>query len=657
MGREHIPDSTKADLLIASDLRCSICGKELQGKYHADHINPASRGGSSHPSNLQALCPQCNLSKGDTEPEPSYSSRPPLKALPQDTPRDWQRRFYEKLDQHSKQTFTLEACPGAGKSRASMRAAAIMMHKLGARQLICVVPTVQIKRQMRDEAKQQGLVLYSEVPNRNATLSQQGHGVCVTYQQLAMNPALWGKIIGSEKTVVVLDEVHHAGDRKEWGEALQLALEPASFILCLTGTPFRSDRTRIPFVTYDAKGECQPDFSYGYSQGLRDKVVRPLQFISHSGDVEYALGDDELSLFSAPFKTDFDEVLTDPRAQAARLRAAVTPSEGEEGFLEDMLREANQQLQQMRNIKPGSAGLVLAYGEQEARDIYAFLTDTLKVSAELIISQDEGAGKRLREFKESDCEWIVAIRMVSEGVDIPRLGVLVYATNIRMELFFRQAMGRVVRATRQDPRGFRAKVFMPADPNLLAMARTVEQEIRQAAEEGEAESQPVADLDRPGRQAVNLVVLGGEVTEQGIVYQGEEFTQEAYQEMQDTLVAAGVMVDEELVLQALLTERVGSRPQDIHPEDLNKTLRGELNQTQKYLAYIYLFLRPNWQYEDAIKEIHLETRQIMHLGRGLKYEQASPEQLQEAIKSLNRTIKLLSDRYGTDPDFPRRDKG
>ena len=57
---------------------------------------------------------------------------------------------------------------------------------------------------------------------------------------------------------------------------------------------------------------------------------------------------------------------------------------------------------------------------------------------------------------ESDDPWIVAVRMVSEGVDIPRLAGGVYATNTLTDLFFRQAVGRleqVVGTTVEGPVG------------------------------------------------------------------------------------------------------------------------------------------------------------------------------------------------------------
>jgi superfamily II DNA or RNA helicase len=40
---------------------------------------------------------------------------------------------------------------------------------------------------------------------------------------------------------VILDEIHHAGDERAWGESLLVAFEHARRRLALSGTPFRSD--------------------------------------------------------------------------------------------------------------------------------------------------------------------------------------------------------------------------------------------------------------------------------------------------------------------------------------------------------------------------------------------------------------------------------
>jgi hypothetical protein len=61
--------------------------------------------------------------------------------------------------------------------------------------------------------------------------------------------------------------------------------------------------------------------------------------------------------------------------------------------------------------------------------------------------------------------------MVSEGVDVPRLAVGVYATTTSTPLFFAQAVGRFVRAR---GRLETASVFLPSVPNLLTYAAELE---------------------------------------------------------------------------------------------------------------------------------------------------------------------------------------
>lgn len=43
---------------------CSICGKTLDNGFHADHVQPFSKGGKTVLNNGQALCANCNLTKG-----------------------------------------------------------------------------------------------------------------------------------------------------------------------------------------------------------------------------------------------------------------------------------------------------------------------------------------------------------------------------------------------------------------------------------------------------------------------------------------------------------------------------------------------------------------------------------------------------------------
>jgi superfamily II DNA or RNA helicase len=86
--------------------------------------------------------------------------------------------------------------------------------------------------------------------------------------------------------------------------------------------------------------------------------------------------------------------------------------------------------------------------------------------------------------------------MVSEGVDIPRLRVGVYATPARTELFFRQVVGRFIRRT-AAPRNQMAWLFLPSDQRLKQLAATIEEERNHALDLAPAApEEPVEVVER-----------------------------------------------------------------------------------------------------------------------------------------------------------------
>ena len=95
-----------------------------------------------------------------------------------------------------------------------------------------------------------------------------------TYAQIAANPALHRARTEADRTHVILDEVHHGGDALSWGDAVREAFESATRRLMLTGTPFRSDTAKIPFVRYERGNDgirrSSADYTYGYAEALAD---------------------------------------------------------------------------------------------------------------------------------------------------------------------------------------------------------------------------------------------------------------------------------------------------------------------------------------------------------------------------------------------------
>ncbi len=138
-----------------------------------------------------------------------------------------------------------------------------------------------------------------------------------------------------------------------------------------------------------------------------------------------------------------------------------------------MLAAADVRLTEVRRTVPDAGGLVIASDQADAR---AYATHLRAITGEtpvVVLSDDDGASARIDEFAAGDARWMVAVRMVSEGVDVPRLSVGVYATSTATPLFFAQAVGRFVRARR---RGETASVFLPSVPQLLALAANLELE-------------------------------------------------------------------------------------------------------------------------------------------------------------------------------------
>lgn len=376
------------------------------------------------------------------------------------TPRDWQQRFLVDLKSHRGDEYLLVACPAAGKTMAASVAASDLMKRKGAKRLVVVCPTVVIRDQWKAELANLGFKMNGHL-SREGQIPDWEHGLCVTFAQVASQRAAFQEFCEREKTVVVIDEVHHAGETLTWGQALEDAFASAVFRLMLSGTPFRSDEGAIPFLAYDESGICRPDFSYDYSWAVADGVCRPVEFHAHDGMITWQTSSDERSArFSDPVR---------PEALGGRLRASLDP---QHPFLRDMLKRAHGDLLTLRKRASDTGGLIVCDSQQHALAVDRALTEITGSAPILAMSDVPHAHEAIRAFATDEEPWLVSVRMVSEGVDIPRLGVIVWASASSTELMVRQVAGRAIRSGPVD-RGS-AIVHMPADPRLLAAARRLD---------------------------------------------------------------------------------------------------------------------------------------------------------------------------------------
>lgn len=400
---------------------------------------------------------------------------------------------------HSAASFLASATPAAGKTTFGLHIAHRMLRAGFVSRVVVAGPTTHICRQWAADAGRYGIDLEPNRPNSDGPESADFHGLAVTYQTIAAGPDAHRLAAERRSTLLIADEPHHMGDQAAWGLQTRKAFDGARFRLLLSGTPFRSDNSAIPWVAYDEDGVSRADYVYGYPQALVDRVCRPIAFLPYDGEMEW-LSDGRLR------SADFDLVL--PAVEAARrLRTALLP-EGE--WMGEVLRDGDARLSEVRaDGHPDAGGLVIASDQDHARAIAARLESVSGEKPELVMSDEPGAGRRIADFAASDRRWLVSVLMVSEGVDIPRLRVGVYATAARTELFFRQVVGRFIRTTPR-PRRQMSYLLMPADPRLKALAREIELERRHALDLsplGEEEGEEADDGPEQRKPGEGFAVL------------------------------------------------------------------------------------------------------------------------------------------------------
>ena len=380
------------------------------------------------------------------------------------TLRLWQQEALDQFFALKPKDFLAVATPGAGKTTFALTLASMLHAEKTVERIIVVVPTEHLKVQWSQAAARFGLSLDPAFSNSSA-VNPAYEGVVVTYAQVGMHPFKHHAVASARRTLVILDEIHHAGDAKSWGDGVREAYNDVEHRLALTGTPFRSDDSQIPFVTYTEDGEghlvSRADYTYGYAEALKDGVVRPVVFLAYSGEAQWRDSAGE----------EYSARLGEPLDAAQTARAWKTALDPKGDWIAAVLQAAHTRLQKIRANMPDAGGLVIATDTTTARAYAKILQKISSTPVTVVLSDEPGSSKRIDEFSASQDEWMVAVRMVSEGVDVPRLAVGVYATSASTPLFFAQAIGRFVRSRMP---GESASIFLPSVPVLLRLAEEME---------------------------------------------------------------------------------------------------------------------------------------------------------------------------------------
>lgn len=526
--------SQRVALFLRANGRCCSCGCVLNpANWHADHITPYALGGPTELWNGQALCKPCNLSKSmsiDLKPilPPDLSLRP------------WQQDVLTRQDldgnghprgliAHATQQalipkdqeprpYVLNAFPGTGKTKACMTAAKYLLLNNVVDTLIYLVPSDNLRKGAGTESEYFGIPL--RLGKRSAEFDfTYEKGVVLSYHQVGIPSYrnLLEHYCDTRRVMVIADEMHHLGDNMSWGEGYSKAFAKATVRLMTTGTPFRSDGGVIPGVSYkDAAGknmvEVLCNFNYDYGRALDDGAVRPVDFQPWTGEVGWVSRKD-----GQEYRHQIDQVLRDvypaPEHELSKVKALEsdrrwhvfdTPRDVETAkYLVTQLAKADEVLKSIRsNAHPWAGGLIVARDTDHANEIAQLLQTITGQEPAVIHGKISGGQKaaheKLDRYKGKPeygynkslqrPRWLVSVGMVSEGVDIPFLRVLVWATNIAQPLSFYQIVGRVLRKEKgvefQD-----AVVFIPKEPGWWELAEgmrnaTTEYRVKQNTDGG-----------------------------------------------------------------------------------------------------------------------------------------------------------------------------
>lgn len=411
----------KLALELYSQGKCMICGCLLLDNFHADHIKPFSKNGTTDVINGQALCPKCNLEKGNKMSIQLHQ---------------WQQDALNKtlkvFNDGNKLSLT-HATPGGGKTIHGLS----VFNALPQTHLIIVVPSKTLVLQWQSEAKEHyNIELKTKMLYQQQSDFHEYQGIVMTYQAMNENHENLRMFCNSNSTLVIADEIHHVSDGQSWGDAFKNAFELSDCILGLTGTPWTTKGKKISFVNYDNNGKAIPDYSYLKQTAIKDNVCRAVQF-----------QDQEVTdlLFSNSINGDTSKYLNLDDAMDDDVHGAYRKVQQDISHLKPIFSIADSQLSRLRRVQIDAGGLLVAPDIRTATIFQTELFMLTGIEFPLVHSDMLKPQDVISAFKKGTDRWLISVDMITEGVDIKRLQVCIFLSIKLTELFLRQVIGRIER--------------------------------------------------------------------------------------------------------------------------------------------------------------------------------------------------------------------
>lgn len=390
--------------------------------------------------------------------------------------RQWQKEFAAAYRRHDETDFLLVCLPGGGKTIASLVAAGEWLRAARGRPrlVIHVSPLAELKRQFRNSAARLGLQF--QTAEWSGTPKAGMNGVCLTYCGMAASAASLRTLAARFELMVIFDEPHHMSEEAAWGRAATEAFAQAVRRLFMTGTPWRHDMTGIPFASKRRRedGSYIADYTFDWPRALK-AAPRPIRILSFRPFDDVVIYENrDTHAIQEMDSRDFPVSPSLPASAKSDQDLWLNRAIHGEAMITGMVGAAHKKLMEVRAHKRDAAGLIVCESQAEAARVAGLLRKVTAVTPHLIVSDDDISSTTLKDFENEEGTWIVAVRKVSEGIDIPRLIVGVFLSNYRTELYFRQFVGRVARNQNTKFDG-EAYVFIPKHWMLMEYARKIEE--------------------------------------------------------------------------------------------------------------------------------------------------------------------------------------
>lgn len=296
-------------------------------------------------------------------------------------------------------------------------------------------------------------------------------GAACTYQGMEYRDEAFWKLFDDYRVFAIFDEIHHCAGHdallsNAWGQRIiQRVQDRAECTLALSGTPWRSDQKAIVLARYSTpEGNLICDYQYGLAEAISDQVCRSPRIVILDNQMvsltEALASENTVTLFP-----NIASLLTGSPVSYESLLL-------HEDVLRQLLVLGCRKLKEIREVKADAGGLVVATNIEHAHQIAAMLLHEGE-TCEVVTNKTPNAQQVIDDFRRSSSPWIVAVGMISEGTDIPRLQVCCHLSRIRTELYYRQVLGRILRRSVNVNHDTEAWLYVLAEPSLQQFSERV----------------------------------------------------------------------------------------------------------------------------------------------------------------------------------------